>query len=217
MVQATKQKARVRQPITLNLLHSMREAWLEKGEASWDNWMLWAAASLCFFGFLRSGEITTPSDSSFDSSCHLSHGDVTVDELDNPSMLRVHLKASKTDPFRTGVDVFVGKTGGPLCPVGAMLKYLVARGCRPGPLDGRLLTRSRFVEQVRWALTTAGVDSTPYSGHSFRSGAATTAASQGIGDATIKMLGRWRSSAYQLYVKTPRSELAAFSRRLAGT
>ena len=44
----------------------------------------------------------------------------------------------------------------------------------------------------------AGIDFVPYSGHSFRSGAATTAAKQGISDATIKMLGRWKSSAYQL-------------------
>ena len=60
----------------------------------------------------------------------------------------------------------------------------------------------------------ARVDSTAYSGHSFRSGAATTAATQGISDTTIKMLGRWKSSAYQVYIKTPRKQLASYSRRL---
>ena len=49
-----------------------------------------------------------------------------------------------------------------------------------------------------------GLDSTHYSGHRFRSGAATTAARWGIGDAaTIKILG-----IYQLYVKMPRQQLA---------
>ncbi len=63
--------------------------------------------------------------------------------------------------------------------------------------------------QQGWtALASAGVDSTPYSGHSFRSGAATTAASRGIGDATIKMLGRWNSEAYQLYIKAGHSNQA---------
>ena len=59
------------------------------------------------------------------------------------------------------------------------------------------------MERVRAALTSVGVDGAPFSGHSFRSGAATAAASQGINDATIKMLGRWKSEAYQLYIKTP--------------
>ena len=59
---------------------------------------------------------------------------------------------------------------------------------------------------------TAGVDSPHIRG------AATTAVSQGIGDATIKMLRRWKSSVYQLHVKTPRSELAVFFEKTgAGT
>ena len=46
--------------------------------------------------------------------------------------------------------------------------------------DGRPLTRSMFVEAVKRAfLDTAGVDSSQYSGHSFRSGAATTATTKG--------------------------------------
>ena len=53
-----------------------------------------------------------------------------------------------------------------------------------------------------------------YAGHSFRSGAATTVAKQGLDDATIKMLGRWKSNAYQLHIKTPRQQLAAISCRL---
>ena len=76
------------------------------------------------------------------------------------------------------------------------------------------LTRATFVSKVKETLTVAGVDCVAYSGHSFRSGAATTAAKQGISDATIKMLGRWKSSAYQLYIKTPRAQLAAYSLNL---
>ncbi len=95
--------------------------------------------------------------------------------------------------------MFVGKTGEPLCPVTALVDYLVKRKAGLGPLfifqDGRPLTRKRFVENVRAALTSTGVDSTPYPGHSFRSRAATTAASRGIGDATIKILGKWKSEA----------------------
>ena len=73
--------------------------------------------------------------------------------------------------------------------------------------------RARFVEQVKKALMEAGVDSSPYSGHSFRIGATTTAARVGMEDATIKMLGRWRSNAYQLYIKIPRAQLASLTDR----
>ena len=171
-----------------------------------------------FFGFLRLGEITVPSDSEFDASTHLTFRDVAVDKLQAPSMLKVHIKASKTDPFRVGVHVAVGKVEDPLCPVTAVLDYLLTRGGGEGPLfrfvDGKPLTRSRLVDCVRQALQEAGIDSKPYSGHSFRIGAATTAAKEGVGDATIKMLGRWRSNAYQLYIKTPREHLAAVSSQL---
>ena len=164
MVRASKRKMGSRQPITPELLHKMRGVWLGQ-PAGWDGKMLWAAATLCFFGFLRSGEITVPSESEFDEARHITFGDISVDCLDKPTTLRLRLKASKTDPFRVGVDVFVGKTGGPLCPVMAVLDYVVVRGARQGPLfhfqDGRPLTRARFVERVRGALTRAGIDSTP--------------------------------------------------------
>ena len=112
----------------------------------------------------------------------------------------------------------MGRTGNELCPVAATLAYMVQRGPGPGPLfkfqDGKPLTRQRFVARVHEALTSAGVDSSAYSGHSFRSGAATTAAKCGVSDAVIKMLGRWKSSAYQLYIKTPRDQLAKISMEL---
>ena len=112
--------------------------------------MLWAAATLCFFGFLRSGVITVPSDSEFDDTAHLTFRDVAIDRLQAPSMLRVRIKASKSDPIRVGVDVVVGKVDGPLCPVSALLGYLLVRGAGPGPLfrfeDGKPLTRIRLVE-----------------------------------------------------------------------
>jgi len=60
-----------------------------------------------------------------------------------------------------------------------------------------------------------GVDPTCFSGHSFWIGAATTAAQVGVEDATIKMLGRWESAAYQRYIRTPRDQLASLSSRLA--
>ena len=212
-----KVKARPRLPISIDLLGKLRGVWHR--EDSVDAKMLWAASSLCFFGFFRSGELTVPSNTAYDEGAHLSFPDVSVDSLDNPQLLKVRVKSSKTDPFRVGVDIYIGRTNCSLCPVTAVLSYMTLRGPGPGPLfvfsDGLPLTRARFVERVKMALEVAGVDSSPYSGHSFRSGAATTAAEQGIGDATIKILGRWKSSAYHVYIKTPREKLAGFAKVLS--
>ena len=206
-----------RLPITPELLLKLKEMWSKRPELR-DGSMLWAAATLCFFGFLRSGEITIPADGAFDEGAHLTFSDISADSLANPRVLRVRVKASKTDPFRVGVDVFVGKTDNSLCPVSAVLAYVTKRGPGAGPFftfrDGRALTWGRLVLELKRALTAAGVNCASYSGHSFRSGAATTAAKQGFSDSTIKTLGRWKSNAYQVYIKTPRSQLAAVSQQL---
>ena len=216
-IQARGSKPRTRLPISVDILYALKQSW-EKEASDRDCVMLWAAAALCFFGFLRSGEITVPDDKSYDPGAHLSFHDVSVDSITKPELLKVRIKASKTDPFRLGVDIFVGRTHSAICPVTAVLAYLAVRGPKPGPLfqftSGLPLTRARFGNGVRKALSQAGINCSGYSGHSFRSGAATTAAEQGISDAMIKMLGRWKSSAYQLYIQTPRSQLAGVSRRL---
>ena len=136
-------------------------------------------------------------------------------------MLRIHLKVLKTDPFYLGVDMLVGKTSNDLCPIAAMVRYLSLSGGRDGPSfvyeDGKFLTRESLVTRICEALNMSGVDAANYLGHSFRSGATTTALQAGISDAAIQMLGRWRSDAYKRYcnIKIPADQLAAFSERLA--
>ena len=177
--------------------------------------MLWAAATLCFFGFLRSGEVTVPADNAFDPSTHITFNDLSVDDPSNPRVVKLRLKASKTDPFRKGVDIVVGRTDNKLCPVSAMMAYLAIRGNHAGFLfkfqDSRLLTKTRFVDYIREELGKVGFNPRDYAGHSFRIGAATTAGACGLNDSTIQMLGRWSSSAYLAYIKTPREQLASLS------
>ena len=210
--QAKKQdKGMTRLPISIEILGKMKAAWQEM--ASPDAEMLWAAAAQCWFGFLRSEVLTMPSESAYDEGAHLNFHDISVDSFTNPQVLQVAIKRSKTDPFHVGVTIYIGRTNCELCPVVAVLAYVHV--VKTGPLfrfaDGRPLTQPWFVMEVKQALTRAGVDSTCYSGHSFRCGAATTAACRGIGDATIKMLGWLKSNAYQVYIKTAREQLAKSS------
>ena len=159
-----------------------------------------------------------PSDSGFDPRYHLAYGDVRFDSNADPSWMEVTIKRSKCDQFCKGVTLLVGATRTTICPIAAMAGYLVYRGGKPGPLfvfeDGRPLTRDRFVAAVRSALQTCGIDPSAYAGHSFRVGAATTAAARGLQDSLIKTLGRWDSSAYTLYIRTPRTTLVSVARCL---
>ena len=209
---------RARLPTTLELLGQLRQAWFAELEG--DARMLWAAATMCFFGFLQAGEVVSPADSSFDPSVHLTAADVSVDSHTSPSYLAVRIKASKTDPFRQGVTIYLGRTNHRICPVAAVLSYLVKRGQTLGPLfrfvDGRYLTRDRFVKTVRDAVAASGVDASKYAGHSFRIGAATTAANSGVQDSLIKTIGRWESSAYTLYIRTPRDKICTVAATLFG-
>ena len=67
--------------------------------------------------FLRSGEITVPSLKSYDPGYHLSGGDVRLDRVSQPTRVYVTIKASKTDPFRKGVTICLGRTDNSGCNV----------------------------------------------------------------------------------------------------
>ena len=122
-----KPRTRERLPITPELLLKMRKIW-KKQFNSFDNIMLRTASCPCFFGFLRAGELTVPTEADYDPGVQLNFSDVAVDSKSNPSLLRVHMmKASKTDLFRKGIHIFMGSTGNDLCPVSAMLAYLARK------------------------------------------------------------------------------------------
>ena len=181
--------------------------------------MLWAAATLCFFGFFRSGEITIPTSNSYQPSIHLSWGDIAVDNHEAPTLVEVKLKRSKTDQLGKGARVFVGRTRCPVCPVAAILAYMASRGTNDGPFfkfqDGRPLTKPLFTRHIRFALQELGLPYQEFAGHSFRIGAATAAAKAGIEDSTIKTMGRWSSSSFLMYIRTPHEQLAQFSHTLS--
>ena len=206
--------SRPRLPITPETLRKIKAAWEQEG-VNHGRIMLWAAFTLCLFAFMCSGEICCAGGGSFNQTRDLTPQDVTVDCITNPQMLRVHLKHSKTDPFREGTDIFVARTNDELCPVTALLTRLVERGKKEGPLfqfhSGASLTHGTFVACFRKALVLAHIDPKGFSGHSFRIRATTTAAKRGLSDSNIKQLGRWKSSAYQRYIRPTTTVLATLA------
>ncbi|XP_048241253.1 uncharacterized protein LOC125374418 [Haliotis rufescens] len=63
------------------------------------------------------------------------------------------------------------------------------------------VTQFQFRAVLAKALRFIGCSTSSYKSHSFRTGAATTAAIQGIPEQTIKEWGRWKSNAFKSYIK----------------
>jgi len=99
-----------------------------------------------------------------------------------------------------------------------MSAYLHKRGGAPGPLflleNGQPLSRDRLSSWLRSIFSGAGIPGN-FSSHSFRIGAATVAARNGVPDHLIQALGRWTSNAYLGYIRTPAEALAAMSHHLS--
>ena len=209
---------RHRLPITPAILRKLRVIWVVESP-TFNDIMLWAACVVTFFSFCRSGEVTVEKEDEYDPTAHLSYGDLAVDNPTAPTAISIMIKKSKTDQGRKGVKVFIGKTSDDLCPVTALLSYLAFRGAEPGPLfrweSGIPLSKSKFVEHVRDGLKKAKLPALDYSGHSFRIGAATTAAVMGLEDSAIQTLGRWESSSYKRYIRQDPHFLASLSPTLA--
>ena len=179
-----------------------------------DHCMFWGACTLGYFGFLWSAEFTAPSFASFSPSVHLG----VQDSSRAPSCIRMTIKASKTDPFRKGCSIHIGLGKYPLCAVHALLAYLAIRGDGPGPLflcqNGQPLSRTLLTNWLRQIMASSGISGN-FSSHSFRIGAATVAGRNGIPGHLIQELGRWKSNAFQSYIRTPSADLASLSHKLA--
>ena len=76
------------------------------------------------------------------------------------------------------------------------------------------MTRVALTVETRQLLSLSGLDSSHYAGHSYRIGAATTAASVGLPPWLIKTLGLWSSDCYERYIQCPHSLLYEVSSKL---
>ena len=192
--------ARVRLPITLPLLHFLKLYFAQSPFNLFDQHCLWACCSLAFFGCFRIGEILpTPAGNNIQS----------VDVAIQGNTIRMLLRHSKTDKFAKGTEIHIKAIDSPLCPVSALSHYLPHRIARypAGPIfilsSGRPLSTFQFNLLLKAAFRTLGLAPSRYSSHSFRAGAATTAATAGLPDWMIKALGRWASEAYHIYINPP--------------
>ena len=114
------------------------------------------------------------------------------------------------DQFRVGTEIYLAYSPrSSLCPVTA-LRTLFTRYPKPprSPLFcrsyGQPFSKQFFVLKMRELLLDAGISTIGYSGHSLRKGAAVTADCNGISKQDIKLLGRWKSDAVDVYINERR-------------
>ena len=178
-----------------------------------DRLMLKAALLLAFHSFLRCAEFVANEHSSFDPKFDATRDSVSVKYRGRQPSLEFHVKRSKTDPFAKGMTIYIGPAATPYCPVTAMVEYLSYRRSEgTAPLfqraSGVTITRQYLVTKVRGLLIAAGVPrAQEYGGHSFRIGAATSAAACGIPEWQIRALGRWQSDCVLRYIRSNPSDL----------
>ena len=72
-------------------------------------------------------------ETNFGISQYLTYADIAVGDLVDPKQSQMNIKQSETDLFRLGVKVWIGRIGGNLCPVAAILSYMALRGPGEGP------------------------------------------------------------------------------------
>jgi hypothetical protein len=160
-----------------------------------------AAFCVAFAAFFRSGEFTWDTWTSDSHLSHLSRKHVAF----HASSVTLTLPSSKTDQFRAGVDIHLAYSPrSSLCPVTALRLLFHRYPASPySPLFTRPFdqpfSKTFFVLTMHQLLLNAGLPTLGFSGHSLRIGAAVTAFRNGISRQELKLLGRWKSDAVDIY------------------
>ncbi|XP_062572696.1 uncharacterized protein LOC134234642 [Saccostrea cucullata] len=180
-----------RLPITPVVLRKLIQALDFTTSSDFMKSLLRAMFTLPFCAFLRVGEITKTNTT---TQHFLLFGNVTVGS-DSPQNRFIdinipHFKHSKANNTTLRLKQ---NTKDPLvCPYKALLHYLNLRkhSSHAEPLfsfmDGLPISRQYFTQQLRSALAFCNLDLQSYNTHSFRIGAATTAASLGFSELQIQ-------------------------------
>jgi len=139
---------------------------------------------------------------------------VDHDDLDFvPEGLKIHIKRSKTDQFGEGFTKALPYfDSSQYCPVVSLKNWLEISRINSGPVfrrfvKGSKLSENRLTDQtvaliIKEYLKLAGIDSKNYSGHSLRSGFATSAAESGVEERSIMaMTGHKSTEMVRRYIK----------------
>ena len=127
--------------------------------------------------------------------------------------LKINIRRSKTDQFGEGsIKALPYFDNSQYCPVASLRNWINISKINSGPLfrrfsKGSKLLKNRLTDQtvallIKEYLQLAGIDSKNYSGHSLRSGFATSAAESGVEERSIMaMTGHKSTEMVRRYIK----------------
>ena len=187
--------------------------------------LIWSVATLAFCGGFRIHELLSRERLSFDPTCTLLNKDIVLNEKDKNPHLQILLKTQKSDRVGKNEVVEVFATDNFFCPIKAYKKYTKYAAkisfSAQKPVfrthDGKAYTGKLFNEDLRNLLSPV-IDYSKVgkiSSHSFRIGIATMLGQLGYSDNEIMAIGRWSSSAFELYIRSPRAVRAKTAKKMA--
>ena len=220
-----------RLPVTPEMMRILRKGLSMSNLTTVKKRLLWLVASWCWSGAFRIHEILARDRSSYDPTVTLMARDVTLSEVvvrgEEYKVVKVFLKHPKEERLSAGVFIDLFEVKGEaswLCPVMAYKKWkaeagVILTGGKPlmRTKDSFNYTGANFNKDLkRFFGEEAARGGGTISSHSFRAGLATAMSKANYSDEEIMAVGRWRSSAFLRYIKTPREKRAMVAQELAG-
>jgi len=216
------QAGRRRQPATPEIMERLRAKLLQSDIPAYEKRLVWTVSTILFFGALRSSEILCTRPDYFDPRFCACAGDIRLVTRGETSAekLEVTIKSPKESKDGSDVTIEIFPAKNPqICTVTSWKKWVAWHP--PTEINKPVFRHESSVPFTQADLNKLLAELLPglnISSHSFRIGAATAMGQLGFCDNDIKLTGRWRSNAFELYVrkgKARRSAVSAdFSNRL---
>ena len=196
----------MRPPITIPMLRALR-ATLDLSN-TFDA-CIWAMACCAFWGMMRFGEVSVKSRKDFDGAKHLKRSDAFMGyDLDGKRYAQLDLPSAKTAAAGEIQSVYVVPQSD-LCPIEALTNMAkVTPAGASDPLFSwtdktgtiRPMVKDKVLAHINAILQAWGWGTA--FGHSFRIGGASFYLAQGKNPEHIRIAGRWKSLAYQVYIRS---------------
>ena len=211
--------------VTIPILKLIKKNLRKSNLSSVRKHLIWSTSTIAFTGGFRIHELLSRERQSYDPFVTLLGKDIKLKENDKFPHIQILLKTQKKDRIGKNEIVDVFGTKNFFCPIQAYRRYrkcslnLTFSDQKPAfrTEDGKAYTGKLFNEDLK-ALLGSVIDYTTMgkiSSHSFRIGIATMLGKLGFSDQDIMAIGRWSSSAFELYIRSPRAVRANRAKRMA--
>ncbi len=188
-------------PITFPIM----QAFMQKVTNSLEDLCLWSCMTALYFGCRRAGELAPSRSQLADGAPYPRVLDLTFVSSPKAAILQLH--RTKTTPH--GLMVVLGCSDNPVCAYCALIQYVNARGVTNTcnnfqplfSMYGMPMTKEYLMARQSHLLLVNGINPKGYTPHSYRSGAATSLAINGVQEGIIQKTGAWKSMCYRRYIR----------------